>query len=279
MDELTTGAGDRVGDVHGVVFDMDGTLVLGDRNNKSLRPLPGALEVVADLDARGVPFVVFTNGTTRPPSSYAATLRDIGFAISDDRMLTPVSSAIEHFTAQGHRSIMVLGGDGMSGPLREAGFEVVPRVHGSGADAVLAGWFRELGFTDIEAACDAVFGGARFYSASASRFFATAEGNILGTSRVIGAAVRDITGCEVEVVGKPSPHAVEVASARLGVDPAHLAIVGDDPELEMAMAHATGALAIFVASGVHGDPAGLPPAQQPDLVLTGIDELVGRVAP
>ncbi len=31
--------------VRGFVFDMDGTLVLGDRHNRGLVPLPGALEI------------------------------------------------------------------------------------------------------------------------------------------------------------------------------------------------------------------------------------------
>ncbi len=28
------------------LFDLDGTLVLGDRNNRSIRPLPGAVELL-----------------------------------------------------------------------------------------------------------------------------------------------------------------------------------------------------------------------------------------
>ena len=35
----------RLRDVRGFVFDMDGTLVLGDRHNHGLRPLPGAMEI------------------------------------------------------------------------------------------------------------------------------------------------------------------------------------------------------------------------------------------
>ena len=64
----------RLRDVRGFVFDMDGTLVLGDRHNHGLRPLPGAVEITGWAAGRGLPFVVFTNGTTRTPARRAAQL-------------------------------------------------------------------------------------------------------------------------------------------------------------------------------------------------------------
>ena len=119
---------------------------------------------------------------------------------------------------------------------------------------MLAGWYRqELTFEALEAACEAVFGGRGFYSASQSLFFATAEGRQLGTSRAISAVVRDVTGCRVTVVGKPSLQALQVAARHLGVAPDELAVVGDDPELEVPMAHEGGALAVAVHTGIgHG---------------------------
>jgi 4-nitrophenyl phosphatase len=216
------------------------------------------------------------NGTTRPPAKYAQTLQALGIPVPDSNMLTPASAAVAHFTDAGHRRVMVLGGEGLAEPLRAAGFQTAPRVRGAGADAVLAGWFREMTFPDLEAACDAVWHGARFYSSSASRFFATATGRTLGTSRIISAAVHDATGVQVEVVGKPSRHALHAAAGRLGVDPHRIAVVGDDPELEIAMARAGGALAISVGTGLHQQQhfATLPPEQRPDLSLTGIDALL-----
>ena len=59
----------RLRDARGFVFDMDGTLVLGDRQNHGLRPLPGAVEITSWAAGRGLPLVVFTNGTTRARSA------------------------------------------------------------------------------------------------------------------------------------------------------------------------------------------------------------------
>jgi 4-nitrophenyl phosphatase len=267
---------DRLRRVRGFVLDMDGTLVLGDRNNQGLRPLPGAGPLCAALTELGLPFRIFTNGTSRTPQQYAHALQALGFPVSDDGVLTPASSAVDVLRSGGHRRVMVLGGKGVTEPLEAAGLETVPPLRTTRADAVLAGWFRqELTFDALEAACDAVFGGAQLYSASQSLFFATAEGRQLGTSRAITAVVRDVTGAPVTVVGKPELPALRSAARRIGVATHELAVVGDDPELEVPMAHKGGALAVAVHTGIgHARSfADLPPEQRPHLDLPDVGAL------
>ncbi|HTV99537.1 MAG TPA: HAD hydrolase-like protein [Streptosporangiaceae bacterium] len=289
----------RLRQVRGFVFDLDGTLVLGDRHNQGLVPLPGAIEIIEWARRRRVPFVVFTNGTTKTPRELAAVLRGIGFDVPDDAVLTPASSAVSVLVRRGHRRVLVLGGDGLAGPLQAAGLEVVPAAGdgrpgagdgrpgagggppGSGdgrpeADAVLAGWYPEFTLAALEAACHAVWNGAALYSCSQSMFFATAHGRAIGTSRAMSAMIRDLTGCRVNLVGKPSLDALRTAAARLGLRSRELAVVGDDPELEVPMAHRGRALAVAVASGlaVADSFDHLPPERRPHLHLRGVDELL-----
>jgi NagD protein len=255
---------------------MDGTLVLGDRNNKELRPLPGAQRLLATLTDLGLPFRVFTNGTTRTPQQYAHALQALSFPVPDDGVLTPASVAADVLRRRGYRRVMVLGGKGITEPLEEAGMETLPPLRGTQADAVMVGWFRqELTFEALEAACDAVWGGARFYSASQSLFFATADGRQLGTSRAISAVVRDATHCTVTVVGKPSLQALRAAARHLKVAVGELAVVGDDPELEVPMAHRGGSLAVAVHTGIgHAQSfADLPEGARPHLDLSDVGDL------
>ena len=270
----------RLREVRGFVFDMDGTLVLGDRRNHGLRPLPGALEVTRWVAGHGVPWVVFTNGTNRTPAHFARLLRELGFAVPDEAMLTPASSAVRAFTRLGYRRVMVLGGPGLAEPLTEAGLEVVPPVAGEAADAVLVGWFPEFTLPALEAACHAVWGGAELYSCSQTPFFAVDGGRAIGTSRAIAAMIRSLTGCGVRVVGKPSLDALRSAAERLGAAPARLAVVGDDPLLEVPMAHRGRSLAIAVGTGLGrlDDYDALPAARQPHLRVQGVDELLAILA-
>lgn len=267
---------ERLRAARGFVFDMDGTLVLTDRLGGGFAPLPGAVELTRWLAAQGVPFVLFTNGTTKTGDGYVRALGEAGFSLNEGSVLTPAVSAAELFTRRGHRRVMALGNDGLAGPLREAGIEAVPPTQGSQVDAVLAGWYREFSMDALEAACEAVWQGALLYSCSQSVFFATTGGKALGTSRAISAMIRSITGCRVEVVGKPSLHALRSAARRLGARPAQLAVVGDDPELEIPMAHRGGALAIAVRTGVGTASAfdRLPAGRRPHLMLPGVLELL-----
>jgi 4-nitrophenyl phosphatase len=277
---------DRLRGARGFIFDMDGTLALGDRVNHGLAALPGAVDMLAWVRERGLPYVVFTNGTNRTPHHFAKVLRDAGLDVPDDQMMTPASSAVVMFTKRGYKRVMVLGTDGLTEPLREAGIEVVPPVEAAedtrpseepaGVDAVFVGWFREFTMSHLEAACHAVWSGAELYSASETPFFAVAGGRALGTSRAISAMIRSVTGCRLTVTGKPSLDALRAAAARLGVPARHIAVVGDDPLLEVPMAHRGRALAIAVQTGLAGPDAydHLPPDKRPHLHLRGIDELL-----
>ena len=269
---------ERLRAARGFVFDLDGTLVLGDRNNRGLAPLPGALEITRWAARRGRPFVVFTNGTTKTPHELARALRAVGFALPDGAVMTPASSAVAVLTRRGHRRVLVLGGDGLTTPLLDAGLEAAPPAAGRQprADAVLVGWYPDFTMASLEAACHAVWDGAEVYSCSQSMFFATAQGRAIGTSRAISAMLRSLTGCRVRLVGKPSLDALRSAAGRLGLRPAELAVVGDDPELEVPMAHRGRALAIAVASGLGAAGAydHLPPARRPHLQVRGVDELL-----
>jgi NagD protein len=149
------------------------------------------------------------------------------------------------------------------------------------ADAVLVGWYPEFTMPALEAACNAVWNGATLYSCSQSMFFATAEGRALGTSRAISAMIMSVTESDVEIVGKPSLHALRCAADRLGASMSDLAVVGDDPELEVPMAHRGESLAIAVSTGIGGADAfaELPEEVQPHLRLEGVDDLLSLLPP
>lgn len=272
----------RLRATRGFVFDLDGTLARGDSLNRGLRAEPGAAELLHLLTDRGLPWVIFTNGTLRTPADYVPKLRPLGFPVEVSMVLTPSVVAARVLQRRGARRVMTLGGEGVWRPLADAGLDVVRSTvpHPGAVDAVYVGWYREFGMADIEAAFAAIEAGAALYSASGVPFFTTATGKAPGTSVVICAALEALTGRAPEIVGKPSLHALECASERLGVPAAELAIVGDDPLLEVPMAQQGGALAVYVDSGVAGEApfAGVAADRQPHLSFSGIGELLPLLA-
>lgn len=234
----------------GFVLDLDGTLVLGDARNHGMRALPGALEFVAHLRAKKIPFVALTNNTIRVPTDIANELKAAGFDLSSREIVTPSTVAAEYFAAKMLKTVMVMGHEGATGPIEEMGVATVKPAKGQNADAIFVAWFREVAMEHIEAACEAVFAGARLYAGSVAPYFATAGGRTLGTSCAIAGAIHAVTGTRAKVLGKPGREALASSARHLGLAIRDIVVVGDDPNLEIPMAHAAGALAIGVTTGI-----------------------------
>jgi len=272
----------RIRGTRGFVFDLDGSLVLGDRLNRGLVALPGAAELLALLDERGVDYRVLTNGTVKTPAGISAALAATGLHVDAAQIMTPSTVAARYFTRRGFRKVIVLGVDGVSQPLVEAGIEVVrPREDADtdDADAIFIGWYREIRMSEIEACCSAVWNGAGLYAASMVPFFATREGRALGSSRAIAAMITSITGRRATPLGKPSPHALRDAAHGLGCHRSELVVVGDDPDLEVRMALDAGAVAVGLHTGIAGREIfdALPADKRPHLSLPSVAELFAAV--
>ena len=236
----------------GLIFDLDGTLLLSDRSLGSYEILPGAAELLTELARRSVPFVVLTNGSAYPPAEQAAKLRSAGLPVRDECMLTPSSVAADLMVRAGVRRALVLGSSGVGQALRDVRIETL-QVGERGerdVEAVYVGWYPECTMQAIESACHAIWTGARLYVASDVPFFATKQGRTMGYSYAIAGAIRRVTRAPMILTGKPSLHALRFVARRLGLRHRELGIVGDDPSVEIIMARRGGAKAFAVTTGV-----------------------------
>ncbi len=264
--------------VKGFMFDLDGTLLLSDRSLGGYEILPGAVEVLTTLQARAIPYVILTNGSAYPPAEQAARLRKLGLPIEDAQMLTPSSVAADLMSRKAIGRVLVLGSRGVGHALAERGVEIVftgePRA--SEVQAVYVGWHPECGMKDIEAACNAIWSGAKLYTASDVPFFATRHGRAMGYSYAILGAIRRMTKVGATIVGKPSLHALRFVAKRLAVKPQEVGVVGDDPMVEIIMARRGGATAFAVTTGTTSaeEWARQPELRQPHRVLSGVGELL-----
>jgi NagD protein len=270
---------ERLRAARGFLFDLDGTLVLGDKNNKGLKVLPGVLELLQLLKARQIPVAALTNGTVRTPAEYEVKLLAAGIEIPASNIMTPSSVAAQYFARLGMKKILVLGVEGVWRPFQDAGLEVIlpsnEDANPETADAVFVGWYRQIHMDEVEAACNAVWAGAGLFAASLVPFFATQHGRALGSSRAICAMITSLTDEHPTVLGKPSVEALKNAGRILGLETSEIAVVGDDPHLEIPMAHAGGALAIAVQTGIAAqeDFDALAPAERPHLTVNGVAAL------
>lgn len=262
----------------GFMFDLDGTLILSDRNLGGYTAIPGAAEALAELDTRGIPWIAMTNGSAYPASVQAPRLREVGLPMPDERLFTPNSVAGKVMVERGYSLVAVLGTQGVVDALTEMGVACVgpsdPAAHK--ADAVYIAWHPECTMPHIHLACERVLDGAALLTASDVPFFATKDGRSFGYSCAINGAVARVTGVEPEPCGKPSALALRLVAEQLGVAEHDVGVVGDDAVAEMQMARAGGAIGIAVTSGSTSAEqwAAQPPERAPHLVLGGVAELV-----
>jgi len=272
------GRREPLGPIEGFMFDLDGTLVLTNSSLSSYQLLPDAADVLSELKARGIPFVVLTNGTAYPAAEQAPKLRALGLPISDDALLTPSSVAADLMPRRGVKQALVLGTVGVGHPLREAGIQTLFTGQNGAehAQAVYIGWHPDCRMKDIETAVKAIWNGAELYVASDVPFFATAAGKTMGHSHAIAAAVRKLTRAPMILTGKPSLHALRLVAKKLGVPMRRIGVVGDDPLVEMIMARRGRAIGFGVTTGISKaqDWTRQPLSRRPQRVLRNLKELL-----
>lgn len=281
----------RIDDVAGVMFDIDGCLVLSEKpGGEGGTALSGAADAISLLRESSIPFVVFTNGSSRTPAHISSELALAGIEVPADRILTPsvVAARVVRERHPGGR-VLAFGGPGVVDPLRDAGADVADvdeamREGPRGIDAVVIGWDTEFGRVKIQAATEALRDGAALYCTSDAPAFASRGRVNVGVSGFIAVGLQHVSGTPYELVGKPSPDAMAQVAGVLGVAQTRILVVGDDLTMECAMANAAGAMSALVTTGMstradaEAAVAGAP-AMAPTWVIDSMFDFAELVAP
>jgi ribonucleotide monophosphatase NagD (HAD superfamily) len=129
-----------------------------------------------------------------------------------------------------------------------------------------------------EAACSAIWSGAKLYSAS-DAVLRDEQGRRSVTYAIIG-AIRRLTKARVILTGKPSMHALKFVARRLGLPVTEVGVIGDDPLVETIMARRGGATAVGVTTGMTSreEWSRQPDARRPHFVLERLTDLLNVFA-
>ena len=122
------------------LFDLDGTLYLGDRL------FTGVRELLTCVRARGGQYRFLTNNSSRSVEAYVQKLTRLGVVTEAADFLTSVDALIHYLREHGgeDRRYYVCGTESMKSQLRAAGFTVAERRED--ANALLMGFDTELTF-------------------------------------------------------------------------------------------------------------------------------------
>ena len=254
-----------LGEIRGLVMDMDGVLWRGDTN------MPGVADFFAFLRKRGIRFLLATNNATRTPGYYVERLQSNGVNIRPEDVLTSSLATARYLrrtNANGAR-ILIIGEEGLISALREAGFELVER----GAQYVVAGLDRELTYEKLKRATLEIRAGARFIATNPDKTLPTDEGLVPGAGSIL-AAIETASGKPPDIIiGKPARTMFDLAVETLGLPRDQVAMLGDRMDTDIEGAHAADLHTILVLTGITMREELEHAAVQPDWVFDDLRAL------
>jgi arabinose operon protein AraL len=255
----------------GVIFDLDGTVYLGDHL------LPGARETIEWLRDRAHPLVFVSNKPLQSRADYAAKLSRLDVPTRPDEVINS-SLVLVRYLSREMAGVVVypVGEPPLLEELTAAGFRLSENP--DEIDVVIASFDRTFDYHKLNVAFQALRRGARFFATNADATCPVEGGEIPDAAAVIGA----LEGCskrKVElVVGKPSPLIVEVALEGLGRRADECLMVGDRVETDILMGQRAGMATVLVLTGVtRGEDLAHAPVT-PDHVLDSIAGIPGLFA-
>ena len=209
-----------------VICDIDGVVYRGDQL------LPGSDVALQRLVSAEVDFYFATNNSTKTPLTVSERISSMtGVAIAPESIVTSSEAAVGMLDEHEH-PVMVLGSDGITGALADAGIGVtdVP----SEAKALLVGLDWDLSYERLTRAADAVRAGARFIATNTDPTYPVSGGVLPGGGAMV-AAVQTATGVIPEIAGKPHRPMRSLLRSR-GIGAAW--VIGDRVDTDIALARA-----------------------------------------
>jgi HAD superfamily hydrolase (TIGR01450 family) len=173
-----------------------------------------------------------TNNSTKTPVTVSKHLSAMtGVDIAPESIVTSSEAAVGMLDEHDH-PVIVLGSDGITTALAEAGIEVtdVPME----AKALLVGLDWDLSYERLTRAADSVRAGARFIATNTDPTYPVSGGLLPGGGAMV-AAVQAATGVVPEIAGKPHRPMRSLLRAR-GIGAAW--VIGDRVDTDVALARA-----------------------------------------
>ena len=257
----------------GYLFDLDGTVYLGDTL------LPGAHSLLRTLSELGREVVFLSNNPTKDPEMYAEKLCRLGISTDPRHVVNPLVTLAAWLRRSAPGSaVFVLGSE----PLRRA-------VVGAGCtltddpalvDVVVASYDTTFDYRKLQVAFTALWqhGRARLVTTNPDAYCPMPGGRGEPDAAAVLAAIEASTGVRCEVnLGKPDPAMLRTAADVIGLQPQDCLMVGDRLYTDIAMAVDAGMDSALVLTGesTRAMVDELPAARRPTYVLDRIDSLVG----
>lgn len=253
------------------LFDMDGTLYLGDRLYDF------TLELLETIRASGRRYLFMTNNSSKSVDDYIKKLDKLGIAATREDFITS-SQATAYYLKQrypNHR-LYVCGTQSLKKELMMEGFAVTE--HLEDVDCIVMGFDTELTFKKLEDVSKLLLtrGDIPYIATNPDYVCPTEFGSVPDCGSVCD-MIYNATGKRPVVIGKPSPLMPQLAMERYGYTKEETAVVGDRIYTDIKSGLNAGITGILVLSGETTEEILEKSEEKPHLVLQDASSLISAL--
>jgi 4-nitrophenyl phosphatase/NagD protein len=249
------------------LFDMDGTIYLGDKL------LPGAEALIEFLQESETPYFFLTNNSSRSRADYVEKLEKMGLPIPPDNIFSSGEATAIFLKKQkpGAR-IYLVGTPSLEQEFLRFGFHLVD----IDPDYVVLGFDTTLTYEKLRKLCDFLVEG-RPYIATHPDINCPTESGFMPDIGAMMALVETSTGRAPDViVGKPHRPILDAVIEKTGFTEDEIIMVGDRLYTDIALGQA-GIKTVLVLSGESKMEDVVESPYKPDIIVDNVAELLSLI--
>lgn len=253
------------------LFDMDGTLYLGDRL------YPFTIELLDTLKKTGRKYLFMTNNSSKSVEDYIEKLKKLGIPATREDFIT--SSQATAYYLKAHfpgAKLYVCGTQSLKKELERSGFQVTESVEDT--QVIVMGFDTELTFQKLyDVSFMLLTREAIPYIATNPDYVCPTEFGSVPDCGSVCDMIYNATKKRPIVIGKPSPLMPELAMEKWGCTKEETAVVGDRIYTDVKSALNAGITGILVMSGETDEAILAASDVKPHLVLEDAGEILKAI--
>lgn len=254
-------------DINLFLFDMDGTLYLGDRLFDFTK------ELLAQIKSKGKRYMFMTNNSSKSVSAYIEKLAKLGIEATKEDFITS-SQATAYYLKKHHKDacLYVCGTQSLKDELMGEGFTVTEDT--DKADCIVMGYDTELNYKKLWDVSLMLTTRDIPYIATNPDYVCPTEWGSVPDCGSICDMIFNATGKRPLFIGKPEPLMPQLAMEKEGYSPRETAVIGDRIYTDVKSGLNAGALAVLVMSGETTNEILEASVDKPDVVLKDASEIL-----
>lgn len=253
------------------LFDMDGTLYLGDRLFDFTKAL------LARIRETGGRYIFVTNNSSKSVADYVKKLEKLGISAEYEDFLT--SSQATGWYLKKHypgKTLYVCGTASLKAELEGEGFAVTRDI--DRAECIVMGFDTELSFQKLEDVSKMLCTRAIPYVATNPDYVCPTEFGSVPDCGSVCDMLYNVSGRRPEVVGKPQPYMAQLAMEKWGARPEETVVIGDRIYTDIKSGLNAGCQTILVLSGETTREILDASPDKPQLVMDSAAEILEKLS-